>query len=140
MADPDDAVSDPICLNLGAVPLLAPPSQMSRLRDALLDQRHGIIRERGAVMAAKRNGPQRDSNPVQFAFIRQKAKGRRAMARMNFGYLPHENPCAQCGKPIATPEWIENGPRRTSYLWHCWACDYQFEAVAFFEEPEALAA
>jgi hypothetical protein len=50
------------------------------------------------------------------------------------------NPCAQCGKPIATPEWIENGPRRTSYLWHCWACDYQFEAVAFFEESEALAA
>jgi hypothetical protein len=35
------------------------------------------------------------------------------MARMNFGYLPHENPCAQCGKPIATPEWIENGPRRS---------------------------
>jgi hypothetical protein len=46
----------------------------------------------------------------------------------------------QCGKPTATPEWIENGPRRTSYLWHCWACDYQFEAVAFFEESEALAA
>ena len=31
--------------------------------------------------------------------------------------LPHENPCAQCGKPIATPEWFENGPHRTSYLW-----------------------
>jgi hypothetical protein len=78
------------------------------------------------------------SCPIRFK--QQKAKGRRAMASMNFGYLPHENPCAQCGKPIATPEWIENGPRRTSYLWHCWACDYQFEAVAFFEEPEALAA
>src|SRR5450759_1652586 len=72
----------------------------------------------------------------------KKQKGRRAMASMNFGYLPQGNPCAQCGKPIATPEWIENGPGRTSYLWHCWACDYQFEAVAFFEEPEteALAA
>jgi ribosomal protein L37AE/L43A len=59
------------------------------------------------------------------------------MASMNFGYLPKENPCAQCGKPIATPEWIESGPRRTSYLWHCRACDYQFEAVAFFDEREA---
>jgi len=73
-----------------------------------------------------------------------KPKGRCAMARMHFGCLPQGNPCAQCGKPIATPEWIESGPQRTSYLWHCWACDYQFEAVAFFEDseadPEALAA
>ena len=39
------------------------------------------------------------------------------------------------------PEWIESGPRRVSYLWHCWACDYQFEAVAFFEqESKPLAA
>ena len=58
------------------------------------------------------------------------------MARFDFGYLPQGNPCAQCGKPIATPEWIENGPRRTSYLWHCRACDYEFEAVAFFEESD----
>ena len=58
------------------------------------------------------------------------------MARMNFGCLPQGNPCAQCGKPITTPEWIEDGPRRVAYLWHCWACDYQFEAVAFFEQPE----
>jgi hypothetical protein len=72
----------------------------------------------------------------------QKQEGKRAMARMNFGYLPKGNPCAQCGKPIATPEWIESGPQRTSYLWHCFACDYQFEAVAFFEDEgsEALAA
>jgi hypothetical protein len=71
-----------------------------------------------------------------------KQEGKRAMARMNFGYLPKGNPCAQCGKPIATPEWIESGPQRTSYLWHCFACDYQFEAVAFFEDEgsEALAA
>jgi hypothetical protein len=92
-----------------------------------------------------------DSNPVPFAQTQKakankkakakKANGRRAMARMNFGYLPQGNPCAQCGKPIAAPEWIENGPHRTSYLWHCWACDYQFEAVAFFDEQdEALAA
>ena len=56
------------------------------------------------------------------------------MARTEFGYLPRENPCAQCGKLIAAPEWIENGPHRTSYLWHCWACDYRFEAVAFFRD------
>ena len=64
------------------------------------------------------------------------------MARMNFSYLPKGNPCAQCGKPIATPEWIESDPQRTSYLWHCFACDYRFAAVAFFEDvdSEALAA
>jgi DNA-directed RNA polymerase subunit RPC12/RpoP len=45
--------------------------------------------------------------------------------------LPHQNPCAQCGKPIAVPEWFENGPHRTSYLWRCHACGYRFEAVAF---------
>jgi hypothetical protein len=85
-----------------------------------------------------------DSNAVQFALKHQKSKGRCAMARTDFGYLPHENPCAQCGKPIAAPEWVESGPHRISYLWHCRACDYRFEAVAFFNnsEPdrEALAA
>ncbi|MDB5513349.1 MAG: hypothetical protein JWQ17_107 [Tardiphaga sp.] len=56
--------------------------------------------------------------------------------------LPHENPCAQCGKPIASPEWFESGPHRISYLWRCAACGYRFEAVAFFSEPnpEPLAA
>jgi hypothetical protein len=58
------------------------------------------------------------------------------MAKINFGYLPRENPCAQCGKPIAAPDWIEGGPRRTSYLWHCRACGYRFEAVAFFDEAQ----
>ena len=66
------------------------------------------------------------------------------MAKSEFGSLPRENPCAQCGKPIAVPEWVEAGPRRTAYLWRCRACDYRFEAVAFFNhsEPdrEALAA
>jgi len=64
------------------------------------------------------------------------------MARIDFGDLPHENPCPQCGAPIAVPEWVESRPRRTAYLWHCLACDYRFEAVAFFEEQdcEALAA
>jgi Zn finger protein HypA/HybF involved in hydrogenase expression len=84
------------------------------------------------------------SHPVQFAFKPKSKKGNRAMARTDLRYLPQHNPCAQCGKPISAPEWTESGPRCTSYLWHCWACDYQFEAVAYFEEqeshPEALAA
>jgi hypothetical protein len=71
-------------------------------------------------------------------------KGRCIMASMDLGSLPLGNPCAQCGQPIAAPEWVEAGPRRTSYLWHCRVCDYEFEAVAFFEESqkdnEALAA
>jgi hypothetical protein len=28
--------------------------------------------------------------------------------------LPHQNPCAQCGKPIAVPEWFENAPHLVS--------------------------
>jgi hypothetical protein len=70
--------------------------------------------------------------------LQSKKEGeRRAMARTDLGYLPTENPCAQCGKPIAAPEWIENGPHRTSYLWRCSACDYEFEAVAFFADSES---
>lgn len=59
------------------------------------------------------------------------------MPRTDGSYLPQQNPCAQCGLPIAAPDWIENGPRRTSYLWHCRACDYRFEAVAFFDESRS---
>jgi hypothetical protein len=66
------------------------------------------------------------------------------MARLEFGNLPRQNPCAQCGKPIGTPDWVEADSQRVSYLWHCQACDYRFEAVAFFASPqpdrEALAA
>jgi ribosomal protein L37AE/L43A len=70
----------------------------------------------------------------------QKAKkGRRAMARLDSGSLPHGNPCAQCGKPIAAPDWVEAGPRRTSYLWRCQACDYRFEAMAYFAESDQQA-
>ena len=40
------------------------------------------------------------------------------------------------------PEWIETAPRRTAYLWHCHACDYRFEAVAYFDDAseESIAA
>jgi hypothetical protein len=59
------------------------------------------------------------------------------MARTDLSHLPRQNPCAQCGKTIAAPEWIESGPGRISYLWYCGACDYRFEAVAFFDAPQA---
>ena len=59
------------------------------------------------------------------------------MVRVDLGYLPQGNPCAQCGKPIATPEWIESGPRRIAYLWYCRACNYRFEAVAFYADSES---
>jgi len=64
------------------------------------------------------------------------------MSRMDPGYLPRGNPCAQCGKPISAPDWIETGPGRTSYLWTCRACDYRFEAIAFFDQarPDGQAA
>jgi hypothetical protein len=66
------------------------------------------------------------------------------MARQDFGTLPRKNPCAQCGQPIPAPDWIEATPRRISYLWHCRACDYRFEAMAFLDdqqsEQQALAA
>ena len=59
-------------------------------------------------------------------------------------YLPHQNPCAQCGHPIAAPVWFEEGLHRISYLWQCADCGYQFETVAFFAEtdskPSAVAA
>ena len=58
--------------------------------------------------------------------------------------LPRGNPCAQCGRPISMPEWIETGDHRACYLWHCYACDYRFEAMAFFDgappDHEPLAA
>ncbi len=51
--------------------------------------------------------------------------------------MPHDNPCAQCGRPIAFPEWIEERDVGAAYLWHCSACDYRFEAVAFVRNMNA---
>lgn len=48
--------------------------------------------------------------------------------------LPHQNPCAQCGRLIAAPVWFEKEPCRTSYLWRCVRCGYKFEAIAFFKQ------
>ncbi|MGA8903206.1 hypothetical protein [Bradyrhizobium sp.] len=59
------------------------------------------------------------------------------MAGMRFRSLPRKNPCAQCGRSIELPEWVETEPGRTFYLWRCMACDYRFESVAYFEQVEA---
>jgi hypothetical protein len=67
----------------------------------------------------------------------QKAKREHAMARTDLTDLPKQNPCAQCGQPIALPEWVEESRGRVAYLWHCHACDYRFEAVAFFDDAES---
>lgn len=52
--------------------------------------------------------------------------------------IPTQNPCAQCGAPIAQPDWIEPGEGRVSYLWTCHACSYRFEAIAIFDGPPAI--
>jgi hypothetical protein len=66
----------------------------------------------------------------------EKNYGRHAMAGIGFRSLPRGNPCAQCGTTIALPEWVETEPGRTFYLWRCMACDYRFEAVAYFDAEE----
>ena len=83
-----------------------------------------------------------DSKSVSFNYKTNQKLGRCAMARLDSGYLPRENPCAQCGQPISRPDWIESNAGRTSFLWYCRACDYRFEAIAIYEEadPDALAA
>ena len=100
----------------------------------------GLPRKRLNVV---QNGSRQDepSNPAAFlsnSLPSEKSKwGKHVMARTDFGYLPRGNPCAQCGEPIAAPEWTENGARRISYLWHCQACDYRFEAVAYFDASKS---
>ena len=88
--------------------------------------------------------PDFGNKPVQFSVItnQKSQKGDAPMARLDSGYLPRGNPCAQCGKPIPRPDWVESSPGRTSFLWFCRACDYRFEAIAIYEEthPDSLAA
>ena len=47
--------------------------------------------------------------------------------------------CAQCGEPIAFPDWVEQAASRVTYLWTCRACDYRFEAIAVFDDGKAEA-
>jgi DNA-directed RNA polymerase subunit RPC12/RpoP len=51
--------------------------------------------------------------------------------------MPRGNPCAQCGKPIAMPDWVESDTGRVSYLWTCRDCGYRFEAIAIYNEAQA---
>ena len=58
-------------------------------------------------------------------------------------FVPHNNPCAQCGKPIAQPEWSESGDGCMTYVWACHACDYEFTTIAIYpahREQRPLAA
>jgi hypothetical protein len=81
---------------------------------------------------------EKPTKPAKHKKQKQKRiKGNRAMARPTLGYLPRQNPCAQCGQPIAAPDWVESFPYHTSYLWCCRACDYRFEAVAYFAESQS---
>ena len=57
-------------------------------------------------------------------------------ARLDSRTLPRGNPCAQCSEPISKPDWAESSPGRMSYLWHCRACNYRFEAIAIYDEAE----
>jgi hypothetical protein len=96
-----------------------------------------------------RDGRHCDNNPVPSTEIKTSKSNNKkrecAMARTSAASMPKQNPCAQCGKAISMPEWIESLPGgRTAFLWHCYACDYRFEAVAYFgeaaTEQEPLAA
>jgi hypothetical protein len=86
--------------------------------------------------------------PIKGQQVQNKQENKKrecAMARTSAVNTPKQNPCAQCGKPIGMPDWIESLPGgRTAFLWHCHACNYRFEAVAYFgeaaTEQEALAA
>jgi hypothetical protein len=59
------------------------------------------------------------------------------MAKASLYSLPRGNPCAQCGKPIASPDWVEQAQDRVSYLWTCRACNYRFEAIAIYDPKQA---
>ena len=58
-------------------------------------------------------------------------------------FVPHDSPCAQCGKPISEPVWSEPGERCVTYVWACHACDYEFTTIAIYSakrEEQPLAA
>jgi ribosomal protein L37AE/L43A len=54
------------------------------------------------------------------------------MTTADFDFHPHNNPCAQCGKPIASPVWSEPGDACVTYVWACKACGYEFACTAVF--------
>jgi hypothetical protein len=51
-----------------------------------------------------------------------------------FGKLP----CAQCSASLIAPVWSEYvAEREVRHLWHCDACEYEFETLVFFRSDEA---
>ena len=75
---------------------------------------------------------------------KRRPQGRRAWPEEISAICPVKIPAPNAARRYAAPDWTENGPRRISYLWHCQACDYKFEAVAFYDashsDQQALAA
>jgi hypothetical protein len=53
-----------------------------------------------------------------------------------FDFVPHDAPCAQCGKPIAKPSWSEPGEGCITFVWSCRACDYEFTCTAVYAHRE----
>ena len=51
---------------------------------------------------------------------------------------PRNNPCAQCGQPIAQPVWSEPVGCRVYYDWICETCDYEFTTIAIYAERQDL--
>jgi hypothetical protein len=44
--------------------------------------------------------------------------------------------CAQCGRRLLAPEWIEHASDRiVRYLWSCEACGHQFETSVYLAPP-----
>jgi hypothetical protein len=62
------------------------------------------------------------------------------MTLMNSLPLPSNNCCAQCGKLIRDPDWMETSGDRVMFVWRCSACDYEFETIAIYPARQPLAA
>jgi ribosomal protein L37AE/L43A len=60
------------------------------------------------------------------------------MAASDCSLLLGRHPCAQCGKPIASPLWSERERNRVSFLWSCQVCDYQFVTIAVLKSQDAV--
>lgn len=58
------------------------------------------------------------------------------------GFIPHNNPCAQCLRPIGSPLFWEVTEHGVDYIWRCEACDYEFTAFAMHpnEDDQRVAA
>ena len=44
--------------------------------------------------------------------------------------------CALCSNALIAPEWIEERKDRQIHVWHCWKCDFNFEAIVYTKAIE----